>query len=143
MAIQQIVAQAALSLACQGALAAEQHIVCPPEIPASSVQLANTAPEWKTFVSSPLLLHNAAPTSGPPEVLGQLRGETIHRDKQTWTERYSLHGRYPDGKWLQCDYGMLNEVSLSKRLDDSTTECTITGKKSRLAGQNAYAIVCK
>lgn len=57
--------------------------------------------------------------------------------------RYSLEGPFPEGKWFPCEYGMLNEFSLSKRLDDDTKECTVTGRKGERAGQNVFDIVCK
>jgi hypothetical protein len=141
MTIQTAVALA-LGLISQSSLATEQRIECPPDISPASLQLTNVSPEWRPFVSSPLFLHNAAPTNGQPETMGQMRGETTRQGKTSWTDQYSLEGRYPDGKWLQCDYGMLNEVALSKRLRDDTKECTVAGKKGEKAGQNVFAIVC-
>lgn len=142
MSVQTTVALA-LSLVSQSSVATEQRIECPSEIAPASLHLTKVSPEWRPFVSAPLFLHNAAPTNGPPETMGQMRGETTRQGKNSWTDRYSLEGHYPDGKWLQCDYGMLNEVSLSKRLPDDTKECTVTGKKGEKAGQNVFAIVCK
>ncbi|WP_308700827.1 STY0301 family protein [Pseudoduganella guangdongensis] len=54
-----------------------------------------------------------------------------------------MHGPYPEGKWLQCSYGMLNEIVLSRRLDDSITVCTIEGKKGGKAGQNVFSVECR
>jgi hypothetical protein len=131
------------SLLAPCAMGAIQRVECPSEIPVSSLKMIDTRPGWKTFISAPLFLHDAAPTDGPPERLGTQMGERIRKTKSEWAYRYSLEGPFPEGKWLQCDYGMLNEFSLSKRLDDDTKECTVTGRKGEKAGQNMFDIVCK
>jgi hypothetical protein len=88
-------------------------------------------------------LHSAAIADGPPGTLGQLRGTTERRGKGEWVDKYDLTGNYPEGKWLQCSYGMLNEITLSRRIDDDTKECTIIGKHGQKAGQNVFEIGCK
>ncbi|MTW11997.1 hypothetical protein GM658_15435 [Pseudoduganella eburnea] len=60
-----------------------------------------------------------------------------------WIDTYDLHGQFPDGKWLQCSYGMLNEIVLSKHLDDGVTACTIRGRKGDKAGQNVFSVECR
>lgn len=139
----QPIAVCALVLLAPLAAGEEQRIECPGEIPQASVKLTSTPPGWQTYVAAPLFLHNAAPTSGPPQDLGQMIGDTVRKSKTEWIDKYSLEGRYPNGKWLQCDYGVLNEISLSKRLDDDTKECTISGKKGEKAGQNLFTIRCR
>jgi hypothetical protein len=89
---------------------------------------------WRPYVASPLYLHSVAPTDGPPEHLGQLMGKQV---------KAGSDGRFPDGKWLQCSYGMLNEIVLSKRLDDGITSCTVMGRKGEKAGQNVFSVVCR
>jgi hypothetical protein len=124
-------------------LAAVQRVDCPPLLPERSIRLLDTPSGWRTYIAAPLYLHSAAPIDGPPEALGQLRGTATLGGENSWADAYDLSGRYPEGKWMQCSYGMLNEVSLSKRLDDDTNECTITGRKGDKAGQNVFEIVCK
>jgi len=100
-------------------------------------------PGWKTFVDSPLYLSGAAPSDGPPNRLGILRGEDGKRTKTTWTQKYSLGGQYPEGKWLRCDYGAMGEVSLAMRLPDELKECMVVGEKGTHAGENEFEIACK
>jgi hypothetical protein len=38
---------------------------------------------------------------------------------------------------------MLNEIVLSKRLDDGITSCTVMGRKGEKAGQNVFSVVCR
>lgn len=120
-----------------------QRIECQSEVPETSVQLTKTPASWTPFVAAPLYLHSVAPTDGPPEVLGQLKGETKRTAHDSWVDTYSLEGPFPQGKWLSCQYGMLNEVVLSKRLDDSTRRCTVAGKKGEKAGQNVFVVQCE
>lgn len=124
------------------ASATTQRVECPSELPISSLQMS-APPQWRTFISAPLFLHDAAPTDGPPERLGSQMGERIRKTNTEWTYRYKLDGPFPEGKWFQCDYGMLNEFSLSKRLPDDTKECIVTGKKGEKAGQHVFDIICK
>jgi len=116
---------------------------CPQELPATSLSVQSPQPGWRTFVGSPLYLSGAAPADGPPDRLGILRGEDGIRIKSTWTQKYSLGGRYPEGKWLRCDYGAMGEVSLAMRLPDELKECTVVGKKGEHAGEYEFEISCK
>jgi len=117
--------------------------VCPEQISEPSVLLTNVAAGWRTFVASPLYLHSVAPADGPPERLGQLKGRQVRTGQNAWTDIYDLHGPFPDGKWLQCSYGMLNEIVLAKRLDDGITSCTIKGRMGDKAGQNVFSVECR
>ena len=67
----------------------------------------------------------------------------VRTDRNAWTDTYDLRGPFPEGKWLQCSYGMLNEVVLSRRLDDRVTTCTIKGKKGDKAGLNVFSVDCR
>jgi len=124
------------------ALASRARFHCPQELPATSLSVQSPQPGWKTFVGSPLYLSGAAPADGPPERLGILRGEDGKRTKSTWTQKYSLGGQYPEGKWLRCDYGVMGEVSLAMRLPDEVKECTVVGKKGAHAGENEFQVTC-
>lgn len=131
-----------LGAAASEAGAASFKIECPAQIASSSLSLNDTPSGWRGHVSSPLFLHNAAPLDGPPEDLGILMGETIKETKNHWVIRYPLNGPFPKGKWFTCDYGMLNEISLSKKLPDATKECRVTGRTGTRAGENTFDIVC-
>ena len=126
----------------KGASAAQALFECPRSIPEISVKLTAPGPEWKPFVSSPLYLSSAAPSDGPPERLGVLREDKYTQTKTSWTRRYSLKGEYPEGKWLRCDYGVLGEASLAKRLPDEIQECSVTGKKGSHAGETQIEVRC-
>lgn len=117
--------------------------VCPVQISESSVTINRIEGGWRPYIASPIFLHSVAPTDGPPERLGQLIGKELIAGKGTWTTTYELRGAFPEGKWLQCSYGMLNEVVLSKRLDDSISSCTIQGRKGEKAGQNVFSVNCR
>jgi hypothetical protein len=120
-----------------------QDLNCPTKISEPSITLSDVAGGWRTFIASPLYLHSVAPTDGPPERLGQLMGKQVRTGQNAWTDTYDLRGPFPDGKWLQCSYGMLNEIVLAKRLDDGVTTCTIKGMKGEKAGQNVFSVECR
>lgn len=124
------------------AQAAPTSYLCPQSIPEASVHLVAPSQEWTPFMSSPLYLSGAAPADGPPERLGILREETSTKTKAGSTQRYTLAGRYPEGKWLRCDYGAFGEMSLAKRLPDETQECTVSRKKGEHAGENKVEVTC-
>lgn len=143
MKIQRAIAAVTLGAALQAvAHAAPKSYSCPHSIPETSIHLVAPERDWKPFVSSPLYLSSAAPADGPPERLGMLRESTARKTKMSWTHKYALEGRYPEGKWLRCDYGSFGEVSLAKRLPDEIRECTVTGKKGEHAGENQIEVRC-
>jgi hypothetical protein len=134
---------AVLAMTSQLAASAEQTIVCPPELPAASLRIAAVPQGWKPFISSQLYLHDAAPIAGPPEQLGTLVGKMVKHSKTEWTDTYDLDYPAPEGKWFMCGYGVGNEFTISKRLDDSTKSCVIKGKKGEKFGQHIFDITCK
>jgi len=117
--------------------------VCPPQIQQSSVALKDVGGDWAAHVAAPLYLHSAALIDGPPERLGELVAKQVRTGRDTWVDTYDLHGPFPEGKWLRCSYGMLNEVVLAKRLDDGIEACTVKGKKGNKAGQNVFSVECR
>lgn len=138
-----LVAAISLLLPCHHAMASPARFHCPQSLPATSLSVQSPESGWKSFVGSPLYLSGAAPADGPPDRLGILRGEDGKRTKNTWTQKYSLGGRYPEGKWLRCDYGAMGEISLATRLPDDLTQCTVVGKKGVHAGENEFDILCE
>lgn len=123
--------------------AAVRYIECPPKIPEASIRLENPPAGWTVFAASPLYLHAAAPINGPPEQLGQLREYSERRGKTEWSYTYRLDGPFPDGKWMQCAYGAFNELTLSTRLDEHTSECTVTYREGKKVAQHDLEITCK
>jgi hypothetical protein len=125
------------------AQAAPARYICPQELPSTMLTVQSPQPGWKPFVGSPLYLSDAAPADGPPERLGILRGEEEKRSDGKWRRKYSLSGRYPEGKWLRCDYGALGEVSLALRLPDALKECTVIRSEGQHAGEHNLEILCE
>lgn len=134
----------ALALA-QRVVAAEQRVVCPTQIPESSIRLVDTPKGWTPYVASPLYLSSAGATAGPPEQQAVLMGDsTWKKGSRNWSTIYDLRGDgFPSGKWMECRYGEYDQVSLSMRLDDNTQTCTVRISGGEKAGQHAVAITCK
>ena len=116
---------------------------CPDSVPAASISLTGVPAGWTPYIDSPLYLSAAAPIDGAPERRGQLVPSGERKKKGQTTLSYRLEGRYPDGKWLQCSYGVHGEVTLSKRMDDSVSVCEFTYRKGSKAGQNEIEIDCR
>lgn len=116
---------------------------CPRELPASSIQIRAGA-EWRPFVEFSLPLHSASMSSGPPESLSQLRGVDLHQRGEPPSTLYEF-GKvgYERGKWLACNYGEAGELTISRRLDDSLTACTITHFKGRANQPRRIDVSCK
>lgn len=125
----------------QAAVAASY--ACPESVPETSISLNTVPAGWTPYVDSPLYLSAAAPIDGAPERRGQLVPSGERKKKGQTTLSYRLEGRYPDGKWLQCSYGVHGEVTLSKRMDDSVSLCEFTYRKGSKAGQNEIDIDCR
>ena len=129
------------SVFTQGAMAAS--LACPASVPATSISLTALPSGWTPYIDSPLYLNAASPIDGAPERRGQLVPSAERKEKGQTTLSYRLEGRYPDGKWLQCSYGVHGEVTLSRRMDDSVSVCELTYRKGSKAGQNAIDIDCR
>ena len=125
----------------QGAVAAP--LACPTSVPATSISLIAVLSGWTPYIDGPLYLNAAAPIDGAPERRGQLVPSAERKKKGQTTLSYRLEGRYPDGKWLQCSYGVHGEVTLSRRMDDSVSVCELTYRKGSKAGQNEIDIDCR
>jgi hypothetical protein len=125
----------------QAAVAASY--ACPESVPAASISLNAVPAGWTPYIDSPLYLSAAAPTDGAPQRRGQLVPSGERKKKGHTTLSYRLEGRYPDGKWLQCSYGVHGEVTLSRRMDDSVSLCEFTYRKGSKAGQNEIDIDCR
>ncbi len=137
-----VLAMGAVSLTANTALA-DQQVQCPPSIKGSGIQLASSPPGWKLFVPDSLYLHSAAPIDGPPEKLGDLAEYTERRHGAEAIYTYRLDGNFPEGKWIKCTYGVYGEVTLSKKIEDNTAQCTFHYRRGQKAGQNDISIVCQ
>lgn len=129
------------SVFMQSAMAAS--LACPASVPATSISLTDVPSGWTPYIDGPLYLSAAAPIDGAPERRGQLVPSGERKKKGQMALSYHLEGRYPDGKWLQCSYGVHGEVTLSRRLDDSVSVCEFTYRKGSKAWQNEIDIDCR
>lgn len=128
----------------QPTFGAASKIVCPAELPADTIKIAAPPNGWQPFISSPLYLHSAAPTAGPPERLGRMVGRTTNRTRGQSTVRYdNLDAPYPDGVWFSCDYGEGNGFSVAKKLPAGIKSCVVKYKNGEKAGQMDLDIQCK
>ena len=118
-------------------------LACPESVPATSISLIVVPSGWTPYIDSPLYLNAAAPIDGAPQRRGQLVPSGERKKKGQTTLSYRLEGRYPDGKWLQCSYGVQGEVTLSRRMDDSVSLCEFTYRQGSKAGQNEIDIDCR
>lgn len=125
----------------QGAVATS--LACPESVPAASISLTGVPAGWTPYIDSPLYLSAPAPIDGAPQRRGQLVPSGERKEKGQTTISYRLEGRYPDGKWLQCSYGVHGEVTLSRRMDDGVSVCEFTYRKGSKAGQNEIDIDCR
>lgn len=139
-----ILSLAVLALSPLAAIAAEA-VACPAEIQQSSLKLTDIPAQWASHVASPIYLHGAGATAGPPETKGQLRPEssTYAEGKASWKVTYNLEGDFPRGKWIECSYGTFNQIVLSKRLPETTSRCTVSYRKGERAGQHTVDIACR
>lgn len=80
---------------------------------------------------------------GPPERLGYLIEDQVQKRSGQEIYTYKLEGPFPEGKWLQCSYGVSGEVTLSRRMDDKIGTCSFSYRKGEKAGQNHIQIACQ
>ncbi|MCL2012937.1 MAG: hypothetical protein FWG75_09150 [Cystobacterineae bacterium] len=111
---------------------------CPSEISNKLLQVQKLSPEWQGYIKTRLPLTTAGFSKGfaeghrSPTLINEIRGKLIH----TW----KFVGPYPHGKWLICDYGPL---SLSKRVDDFFSECSIIFKMDKKRHWVIERVSCK
>lgn len=136
-------AAAALALPC-AVTAAEHRIDCPAELPAAAVQVVNPPAGWIGSVPDNMRLRSIDVLSSPPEGRQVLKADTYvkraGKSTEKWMNLNDLHA--PDGKWIACNYGEGNDVVLSKRLDQRTSECRATYTKDKQGGAVVEAL-CK
>lgn len=124
------------------AVAAELKIVCPVEIPASSISITGTPEHWTADAAAPLRLHSAAPMGGPPAMRAYLVPDSTKDGKKISTSRYTLGQAPTDGNWIGCMYGPDNNVVLGQRLPDEIAACAVT-YADRSRSSTDIAITCK
>lgn len=127
---------------CSICQASQQKIDCPLTIAATSIRVENAATGWTPFIAASLYLNSAAPIYGPPDARGDIADFTTRMSKTEWSYTYQLDGHTDGGKWLRCSYGENHEITLSRPIEDSTRECTITYRRGKKIAQNEVKILC-
>lgn len=107
--------------------AEEYRIDCPLSIEADALQVVKMPYGWTSAAQGPFWLHSAGPMDGPPSDMAVLKENAFTKriGKKTIT-KWNITGTFAVGKWMACNYGYTNDFILSKKLDDKTSECTIT-----------------
>ena len=124
--------------------AAPVRVECPKAIMPVALTMVDQPDGWRFFAETPVYLHGAALMSTPPESLGHLLEDSIakrHKGERVYS--YSLDGKFPEGKWIQCAYGERHQLTLSKRLDDHIRKYTVVVSRGEKAGQNLVRIECE
>jgi hypothetical protein len=137
---------ALLATSMGGARAAEQRIECPAKLEAAALQVVQPPAGWTALVPAGLWLRSAGPMTGPPSEMAILKENAVvtrggkQIAKWTWDEI----GEPPEsgGKWMACNYGGGNDVILSRKIDDNSSECTVTYTKNQY-GRNELDVRCK
>jgi hypothetical protein len=113
--------------------AAVQRIECPKEIPRQAVQVTRSPAGWEAFVPfeyrQGVPLVDAGVMFGPPSGMAEVKPESGPGNVAKWSD---LHAD-SEGLWMACQYGDAGrrDFIMAKRLDDATTECTVTyGKRA-------------
>ncbi|MBB3117858.1 STY0301 family protein [Pseudoduganella violacea] len=117
---------------CHAYASTSHEIECPTEI--SAAALAINAPEgWSAYAQEGLRLRSAEPALGPPEEKAFLKPGSTKSIKggsiDSWLE---LSGSGPTGKWIVCRYGERGEITLSKKLHDNTSACTVSSRREQV-----------
>lgn len=120
-------------------------LVCPTELSGAAIQIASAPSGWAAHPSKYFRLYAAGFNNGPPENLAELKPVSVRESKQESTELWRFEGGGPtDGLWLACAYGgPAGDITLSKKISDSYSSCTIKYTRSTKAGARNIAITCR
>ncbi len=104
--------------------------------------MRNAPAGWTPFVVGDLRLTGIGIMFGPPaEEADAVPYSTVDvKDGHTSTWHFSAEDHDP--KWVKCFYGQGWNVTLSKKLDDSTTECVAKYKNTKLPGRPPVEMRC-
>lgn len=119
--------------------AAADNISCPLELPAEVITVR--APQgWLATVPSLLRLTDGGVMRGHPNEKGYLVPDRTSSTKKGGTRTYMLDRG--EERWLWCSYGSLSP-QLTRRLDDATTECTLTYEEAEDTGLTQMEVSCR
>jgi hypothetical protein len=123
------------------AVALGQTVSCPSVLPQGSVEVVRTPPGWFGFSPSQSRLDGGGMMSGPPQQMAYLVPASSRKVKGAGI---ATGWQFAAGeeKWLYCTYGT-NAIQVAKRMDDKTTECTMTSREERKGVIAELTAVCK
>lgn len=108
------------------AAALDRLVTCPTELQPQAFKITAAA-GWVPRIEAPLNLYSAGMSGGPPGTQQARPGREVRKDKDSVTMAYGFDpDSRPNHVWLNCQYGEGGEISISRRLDERTRECTIT-----------------
>lgn len=135
----------AISLLASSDTIAEDHkIECPPQLPQDALQVVHPPKDWTPFIPTALRLSSVTMMNGPPSKMAILKPDVTQQQKNKkkviWHDLND--GPAPGGKWIACNYGAgNNDVILARRIDDKTSQCTVTYTRLQ-QGEDDIIIVC-
>jgi hypothetical protein len=122
--------------------AADQDLKCPSTIPAESVRITNGEGGWISYVPYPLKLTAAGFMAGEPSTFTDLKPWGTKKIRGNDVEIWMFEGSYPQGIWLSCDYAG-GIASLSRRIADTTSECSVMYERNKQGTSVVREIKCR
>jgi len=107
---------------------ADEKVFCPLELPKESVGVSAPA-GWRGYSSGVVRLTGFGMMAGPPESMTYLVPADSKKRRSGATTIWRFSGG--DEKWIFCTYDRSAAIQISKRLQDSATECRLTYREDR------------
>jgi hypothetical protein len=128
-----------IALLAAPALAAPP-VSCPLTLPQEAVEVKAPA-GWRGHSSSFVRLTGYGMMAGPPESMTYL---VPHRTRNLKNGAATTWVFAPeDEKWLYCTYDGSSAIQISRRMDEASTECELSYKKSKFGGIGEMTAVCR
>lgn len=131
-----------LVCAALGSTATAAEYTCPASSSLSASPASSSIEGWALhYRQGPIRLSGANVFDGPPADLAALvPGKETGKGDRTRSS-WKFEGSFPKGKWISCDYGE-GIVSLTRKLEDSVTQCTASFDVQRKPPSLAVRFTC-
>jgi hypothetical protein len=130
---------AALLSAHVNAPAKEQLRWCPLGLPGAAVTI--NVPGWTGYAPPLMRLTGYGMMLGPPESMTYLIGEGTSRRKGRSVSVWRFNPG--EEKWLYCTYDRSGAIQISKRLEDSATECELSHRPDKYGHFTDMVVACR
>lgn len=117
---------ACLLAATSLASGAEYPVECPTELKTQAIQIVQTPAGWTPFTPSDVRLHGVGIMYGPPAEMRHAKPDFDKKQKNGHVVTWLFDEEDTSPKWINCGYGLGNEVTLSKELDSATASCKVS-----------------